>query len=72
MKTIVMTELKINYVIYTTVNRVEALGKEPDVEWWVNFEGSWESLCFGKSKPFDKGDNVKITFEKVQPNDKTV
>lgn len=53
---------KLRYVIFTRVAKVMQLGEPPDETWWVNFDGSWESLCFGKTKPFEKGDIVKITF----------
>lgn len=34
--------------------------------WFVGFEGSWERLCFGHTKPsFAVGDLIKITFEKT-------
>lgn len=75
--------LKINHVVYTTVEAIkpnESVGHEIDPEnekgpmlrivtplpgWWVHFEGSRESLFFDGDKPFEKGDKVKITFEKV-------
>lgn len=60
------TALKINYVVYTTARRIESRGQEPNTQWWVNFEGSWESLCFGTEAPqFEVGDRIKITFERI-------
>lgn len=54
------------YVIYTRAKHVYRL--KDGVEWWVQFEGSWEALRFGEDRPFDQGDMVKITFEKVIQN----
>lgn len=53
------------YVIYTRAKLIEQRGGE---HWWVQFEGSWEALRFGEKKPWDPGDMVKITFEKVVQN----
>ena len=40
--------------------------KGPSQGWFVVFEGSREALHFGDEKPnFDVGDEIKITFEKV-------
>lgn len=50
------------FIIYAPVNRVEKVG---DL-WYVNFLGSWESLAFGEEKPFEVGDKVKITFERIK------
>lgn len=34
--------------------------------WFINFEGSFESLYFGPDKPhWQEGDEIKITFAKV-------
>ena len=49
------------FVIYVRVDHVEL---HPD-GWYVHFDGSWESINLGPDKPFDEGDRVKITFEKV-------
>ena len=49
------------FIIYTEVNRVEKIGNL----WYANFLGSWESLALGEAKPFDVGDQVKISIEKV-------
>jgi hypothetical protein len=60
------TALKINYVVHTTVKRLEAIGPEPNTQWFAQFEGSWESLCFGAEHPqFSVGDKIKITFERI-------
>lgn len=69
------------YTILITVTKVEE-GKErkylegigPDAKftevslgWFVTFEGSYESLFFGDTKPeLEKGDKVKITFERIE------
>ena len=59
-------EAEIRYVIYTKVNKVF----EEKGQWYVHFEGSWESLGFGWTKPpFDAGDRIKITFERM-PSEK--
>lgn len=58
------------YAIYTRANRVELRGLDDAKSWWVQFDGSWESLHFGVVKPFEEGDMVKITFEKVIQNAK--
>lgn len=63
----VRQKLRIHHVIVTRVSKVVNLGTEEDQHWWVNFEGSWESLYFGSTKPYDEGDRVKITFQKVEP-----
>lgn len=52
------------FVIYTTVDKLENIHGT----WYANFLGSRESLAFGEDKPFDLGDQVKISFEKV-PHD---
>ena len=63
------SQIMVNYVIYTTAQHVENMAKEGEPpSWWVQFEGSWESLYFGTEKPFGQGDKVKISFEKVQPD----
>lgn len=61
----VMEKLRIHHVVYTRAAKVVNLGTDTDQHWWVNFDGSWESLYFGSTKPFEQGDRVKITFEKV-------
>lgn len=53
--------IKINYIVQTEVNRVENI----DGIWYVNFLGSWESLAFGETKPWEVGAKIKITFEEV-------
>jgi hypothetical protein len=55
-------KLRYNFVIYTSVNRVEKVGEV----WYANFLGSWESIAFGEEKPFEVGDKVKITFERIE------
>lgn len=55
-------EAKIRYVIRTKAKRVEQIKGC----WFVQFEGSWESLNFGVEEPqFNPGDKVKITFERI-------
>lgn len=83
-----MTELKINYSIFTKVVKVEEAKQRVHLSgsgdaatfttislgWFVTFEGSYESLYFGETRPkFTVGKNVKITFteiddEKIQSN----
>lgn len=58
------TKIRINYVVYSKVKRCEEMRSG----WYVQFEGSWESLLFGIERPqLDVGDEIKITFEKVDP-----
>jgi hypothetical protein len=59
----VKEQITIHWVIYTRVIRIF---EEPSGSWWVQFDGSWESLYFGEHKPFSAGDKVKITFEKIK------
>ena len=59
------TTPRIIYTVYTRAETVELRGLDPNKAWWVRFDGSWESLHFGLTKPFEEGDLVKITFEKV-------
>lgn len=74
--------LKIDYVIYTTVERVEQITEtvrtykegddiiveKADRGWFIHFEGSRELIFFGMEQPrLAKGDIVKITFEKQEP-----
>lgn len=54
-------EFYIRHVIYTVVEDVT----EKDGQWWVHFEGSRESMAFGTEKPYEKGEKIKITFERV-------
>lgn len=56
-------DFKIRQVVYTKAEVVV----ERNGEWWVHFEGSRESMCFGSMKPWETGDTIKITFEKVDP-----
>lgn len=40
--------------------------EKANLGWFVRFEGSWESIFLGDTKPaFVVGDRVKISFEKV-------
>lgn len=56
------SKIKIVHVVYTKVKRVEQiLGY-----YFVQFEGSWESLQFGVEKPFDVGATIKIIFEEKE------
>lgn len=60
------TALKINHVVYTKVKKIEVITDSLGDSWYVNFDGSWESLCFGKDDPgFKVGDKMKITFERI-------
>ena len=60
-----ITEERVKYAVYTRVLKVEKLSRG----WFVQFEGSWESLNFGPVRPhLYVGERVKITFEHV--NDK--
>lgn len=54
-------KIKINQVVYTKVEDLILRNGE----WWVHFEGSRESMCFGKTKPWEKGAEIKITFEEM-------
>jgi hypothetical protein len=56
-----MENQETRFIIYTEVNKVEKIG---DL-WYANFLGSWESLALGEAKPFEVGDQVKISIEKV-------
>lgn len=59
------TLAKTRFTIVTIAAKVVDLGEKGDPHWWVNFEGSWESLYFGAAKPFTEGRRVKITFEEL-------
>jgi hypothetical protein len=52
----------VSYVIYTTVIYSQA--------GWVRFDGSQERMNFGEDCHFKVGDEVKITFQKVQKDAK--
>lgn len=74
--------LRIVYTVYSTVKRVEEVFQtctsyknekgeyetiKESLGWFVNFDGSWESICFGGDRPqFNKGDKIKITFERIE------
>ncbi len=53
-----MIALKINYVVQTSVVYAD-LG-------WIRFDGSQERMYFGMDCHLKLGDQVKITFEKVE------
>lgn len=70
----------VRFVINTTVKRLENIEKQirsfmqdnntiterENLGWFVQFEGSWESLSLGKEKPgWATGDKIKITMEKI-------
>lgn len=58
-------KLRINYTVLTSVVKAEVIGSK----WYIHFDGSRESIAFDSSSepsPFEAGDQVKITFEKVQ------
>lgn len=76
-----MSDLKINYNIFTKVLKVEegfekvyvsgsgesAVFTKRSLGWFVTFEGSYESLFFGDEKPrLSVGKNVKITFMEIE------
>lgn len=52
------------YVIFTEVDKLY-LDKSTKV-WYAHFLGSWESLAFGEEKPFEVGNRVKISFERIE------
>lgn len=54
----------IRHVIHTTVFDVKEGISKAGKGWWVQFEGSRESLWFDDPQPFEVGDKVKITFQK--------
>lgn len=54
--------ITIVWAFYVHVAKVEKIGEK----YFVHFEGSWESLCFGSDAPFKKGDLVRIEFRKVE------
>lgn len=55
--------LRIHHVVYTKVGEVKPNGTDG---WWVWFDGSRESLLFrGEEQPFQVGDKIKITFERI-------
>lgn len=56
-------EVRVQWAIYTKVCDV----KEIDGKFFVHFDGSRESLCFGSEPSFKIGDDVRISFEKVMP-----
>lgn len=75
-----LRKLKINYAVYARCVRLEekfvkayvdGVGEEArfidqSCGWFASFEGSYEALHFGDTKPtFDVGNLVKITFEKI-------
>ena len=72
--------LKINYTIFTRIVRVEEVFERKHISgfgetalfdkvsqgWIVLFDGSYEALNFGHTKPeLEAGDTIKITIEKV-------
>jgi len=75
-------KVEFKYIIHSEVERVEQVfetvnahkeGDEVVTEkvnrgWFVHFEGSRELIFFGMEKPqLDRGDKIKITFERM-PN----
>lgn len=50
---------------------VEGIGKDAKfidapLGWYIHFEGSFESLCFGMNEPrFEIGEMIKINFEHI-------
>jgi len=44
----------------------DAVFEKESLGWFVHFEGSYEAIYLGDSRPnFNPGDKVKVTFEKV-------
>ena len=79
-------DVRVAYVINTTVQKLERKSVEHWVKgtaeaaefsteylgWYIQFEGSLESVCLGNDKPpFAPGDRVKITITKVEDNAKS-
>lgn len=54
---------KVHYIINTVVESVKPTDDDSG-DHWVHFEGSRESLWF-PGRPYEPGDKVKITFEKL-------
>lgn len=55
------SEPKTRYVILSRVTLIDKRGSD----WYVRFEGSWESLSLGTERPhWEKGDVIKLSFEK--------
>lgn len=55
----------VRYIVQTKVELVKVFNDH----WWVHFEGSRESLAFNhkdEPAPFTVGDDVQITFQKVE------
>lgn len=68
------------FVIETKVKRLENVERQirsfikdnntiterENMGWYVQFEGSWESLSLGMEKPaWTPGDKIKITMERI-------
>ena len=51
------------WVAYLRIHHCEIIGGR----WWFQLEGFHDRMCLGDivEPPFDKGDLIKITFEKV-------
>lgn len=58
-----MTEVDTIYRIKTKVQKVYY---HPSANWYIQFEGSSESICFGPEKPiWAVGTSVEITFRRI-------
>jgi len=73
--------IRFNYTVATQVKRVweriekvhlhgaglEAVFQDQSFGWYVAFDGSYEALYFGPTKPdFNVGDKIKISFERIR------
>lgn len=72
-------QIRLKYVAITKVVQVrerfenswisgagpDALFEAKSLGWWVQFEGSQESINFITKPEFAVGDQVKITFERI-------
>jgi hypothetical protein len=53
------------FIIYSQIKKMFEL---PNNGWFIHLEGSRESLFLGAEKPpFEVGDLIKISIEKVEP-----
>lgn len=71
---------RVVYVAYTTILSIEevfhtirsekigdeVVSQRESLGWFVHFDGSRESIGFGKTQPeLAKGDKIKISFERL-------
>lgn len=58
---------------YVIPTKVDKLVQDPNLGWWVHFQGSWESLFLGADKPdMNIGDEVIITIQRRTKDAKTI